>query len=482
MFLLTYLRRELRRRLRQSVVVSVGLAVAVGLVLTVTAASTGVKDAQGSVLRSMYGVGTDITVTRPAGGEQPDFTAWQKMFQGAQLDELAEDGTIEADGLVGYGSQSSMGGIGLGRINASAVAEISQLPGVAVAAGGLTASDVKVTGALPSAATSGPGWFDIGGLMVRPTVFQVIGVDPAPGTFGPLAAGRLTSGRAFARADVDAEVAVVDSGYATQKGLTTGATVIVAGTKFTVIGIVAPTSRSTPADVYIPLARAQGLARMTGQVNAIYVDAASASDVSAVRDQVSKLLPDATVTTSENVAETVSGSLKNATRLVDVVGRLLAGLVLLAAFALACLLTLSAVSRRSRELGLLKALGWHSRQVVGQVTAEALAQGTAGALVGVALGMAAAGLISRLAPPLSATVGLPGTSSVDLFGSDTDNLLQDSIIAGRTVSGLDLSAQVTPDMIVLAVILALAGGLIAGAIGSWRAARVRPAVALSRVG
>jgi putative ABC transport system permease protein len=162
--------------------------------------------------------------------------------------------------------------------------------------------------------------------------------------------------------------------------------------------------------------RAQDLARMPGEVNAIYVAADGASAVPAVRDQIARLLPDATVTTSESVAETVSGSLKTATRLVGRGGpRLLAGLVLFAAFALACQLTLSAVSRRSRELGLLKALGWRSRQVVGQVTAEALAQGTAGALVGVALGIAAAGLISRLAPPLSATAGLPGTSSVDLL-------------------------------------------------------------------
>jgi hypothetical protein len=88
--------------------------------------------------------------------------------------------------------------------------------------------------------------------MVRPTIFQVIGVDPAQDTLGPLAAGRLASGRAFAGADADAAVAVVDSGYAEQQGLKTGATVTVAGTKFTVIGILTRTSRTTPADVYIP--------------------------------------------------------------------------------------------------------------------------------------------------------------------------------------------------------------------------------------
>ena len=44
-----------------------------------------------------------------------------------------------------------------------------------------------------------------------------------------------------------------------------------------------------------------------------------------------------------------------------------------------------------------------------------------------------------------------------------------------------LTAPVTIDAVVLAVVLALAGGLIAGGFGGWRAARLRPAAALSRV-
>ncbi len=60
----TYLRRELRRRMRQAVFIALGLALGVGLVITVTAASAGVRNAQGTVLHALYGVGTDVTVTR----------------------------------------------------------------------------------------------------------------------------------------------------------------------------------------------------------------------------------------------------------------------------------------------------------------------------------------------------------------------------------------------------------------------------------
>src|SRR6202451_2652760 len=65
----TYLRRELRRRMRQAVFIALGLALGGGLVITVTAASSGVKNAQGTVLHALYGVGTDVTVTKtPAAG------------------------------------------------------------------------------------------------------------------------------------------------------------------------------------------------------------------------------------------------------------------------------------------------------------------------------------------------------------------------------------------------------------------------------
>jgi ABC-type antimicrobial peptide transport system permease subunit len=53
--------------------------------------------------------------------------------------------------------------------------------------------------------------------------------------------------------------------------------------------------------------------------------------------------------------------------------------------------------------------------------------------------------------------------------------------AAHTV-GVHLAASVSTSVIVLAVLLAVAGGIIAGMFGGWRAARLRPADALSKVG
>ena len=64
------------------------------------------------------------------------------------------------------------------------------------------------------------------------------------------------------------------------------------------------------------------------------------------------------------------------------------------------------MSRRVREFGTLKALGWRSRRIVGQVLGESVTTGIIGGLGGIVLGFAGAALVSRLAPPLTATAGL----------------------------------------------------------------------------
>src|SRR3984885_9110275 len=102
--LFIYLRRELGRRKRQASLIAVGLALGIGLVITVTALSTGVKDAQGSVLHSLYGVGTDITVSKPPSAAANGPRRF-RFRQGTGSTRRPAPGTkISIDNLTSFGS------------------------------------------------------------------------------------------------------------------------------------------------------------------------------------------------------------------------------------------------------------------------------------------------------------------------------------------------------------------------------------------
>ncbi len=408
---LTYLRRELRRRARQAIFIALGLALGVGLVITVTAASSGVRSAQADVLHSLYGVGTDITVTQAAapGSGGPGGFGFGFGGRGG----AGGTGTRPAAGTKINTNRLSTGFNG--PIGAATVTSIGRLGNVAGASGALVLNDVKLSltignfGGGGGAGGGGGGGFSGRGNFKPPVTFSVAGVDLSTGTLGPLASSRLTKGRTFTSTDGSANVAVVDSSYAKQNKLSLGSTIAIGNTKgkstnFSVIGLIsAPTG--TGQDVYIPLAQAQSLAGEAGKVNTVYIAAANSGQIASVQKEIKKLMPKATVTTASSLAKDVTGSLSSASSLANTLGKWLAIAVLIAAFALAVLLTMAATARRVREFGTLKALGWRNRRVVGQVMGEALVIGLIGGVVGVGLGYAGSMLVGHFTPDLTAAVG-----------------------------------------------------------------------------
>jgi putative ABC transport system permease protein len=420
-FFAVFLYRELRRRRRQALLIALGLSLGIGLVMTVSAASAGVNDAQAALLRSLYGIGADLTVTEPA------------RHSGA----LQDPGALLSGGLSPLPSASA--------------ASVSRLPHVASAAGGLQLTELKHSAS---------------GLWTNITVD---GTDVARPRLGPLAAATLASGREFAPADGALDVAVVDANYATAAKVSVGSTVTLAGARFTVIGIVRQSQGPGSADVYIPLRPAQRLARspsgerLSGQVNVIYVAAGAAAHVADVQREISRLMPSATVTSSSDLAKTITGSLRSAASLISDLGRWVAVAALIAAFAVTSLLTMAAVTRRVSELGTLKALGWSTGRIVAQIIGESAAIGIIGAATGVGAGFAGTVLINALAPRLSATVP------------------QDNGSGQTTTAAVRLAAHLSPAVIVTAVLLAIGGALLAGSLGAWRAARLAPADAFTKI-
>jgi putative ABC transport system permease protein len=479
-FFFTYLGRELSRRVRQAVLVALGLALGVGLVVTVSAASAGVKRAETGVLSSLYGVGTDMTVSgpppltslAPAAAKCMRSTAHVcSIAPGVQCRHQGPDLVCGGGAAIGPAKTSAGDDEILfpplnGTVSASTTAAVARLRDVAATTGVLTL------------VYQWPGGTD-----------SVDGVATERTSVGPLSAARVVSGHYFTAADSDANVALVDSVYAASNNLTAGSAITIRAVRFTVIGIVALPPGTSPPDVYIPLARAQALGspdkhdvgNLADQVNLIYVAAASAADIPTVQSEISRLLPGDTVTAASSLASEVTGSLADFAKLADDLGKWVSVLALIAAFALACLLTMGAVAHRSEEFGTLKSLGWRTRRIISQVLGESLVIGIAGAALGVALGFAGPAIITAVAPSVSATL-VNGMGQASAIGS-MQQVIQNGSTAPvnyRAVS-VPVSLPVSGAVIVLAVILALSGGLLAGLFGSWRAARLRPADALRRV-
>jgi putative ABC transport system permease protein len=478
MFFLTYLRRELRRRMRQAIFIALGLAIGIGLVITVMGASAGVKTAQAKVLRALYGIGTDVTVTTkpkpPTGRPTTGQAGATGPGGGPGHATVCLNGKCYTSGTI-----DTLVSGDHGALSAATAARIARLQHVSAAAGGLLLTDNRIV--LPKTSSS---------QLTPPTSISVDGTDISHPKLGPLSNGTLTKGRTFTSDDANKNVAVVDANYASSHKLKVGSTVTIASKTFTVVGIVSQPQAGSPPEVYIPLQRAQALAtdpatgqEMKNEINTVYVSAASAADIGAVQKEIQHLLPQATVTSSSDLASEITGSAASAAKLAGALGKWLAVLVLIAAFAVASLLTMAAVARRVPEFGTLKALGWRSGRIVSQVLGESVGTGIIGGAIGVGLGFAGVAIIDKIAPRLSATIpsATGGGLQTSVAGGAAGPIRAAGPAASNTTIAVPMSASVTVTAIVLAVLLAIAGGLLAGSFGGWRAARLRPAAALTRV-
>ncbi|WP_329116947.1 ABC transporter permease [Streptomyces sp. NBC_01465] len=487
MFLI-YLRRELSRRKKAALVISMGLALGIALVITVTSVSAGMKQAQTQVLKSLYGIGTDMTVTKAAEAPSSSSSGRPKFNFDAQSNDSSK--SQSSDRVMTAGGQT---------LASTKVAAVAKQTGVENAVGALSLNVMKVDGTFTQgkakSTTSGgtgqggqggggegggqPG-VQGGGASFDVNSYTVYGVDTANLTLGPLSSSKVTTGTTFTSAQSNAKVAVVDSSYAKEKSLKVGSTVTIKSVKYKVIGVSTATSGDSAANIYIPLKQAQTLASSANKVSTIYVKATDSQQISAVKKTIQKNISGTTVTTSADLAKTVSGSLSTATKLATSVGKWLSIAVLLAAFLVAALLTSSAVSRRVREFGTLKALGWKSGKVTRQVVGESFVNGLIGGGLGIALGLGAAYVVTAISPTMTAELGSTTSDSGGGPGGGGMGGGPGQQAASKAIE-VALSAPVSVTTIALAAGLAIAGGLIAGGFGGWRASRMRPADALRSV-
>lgn len=475
MFFLRYALAEIRRRPGRTVLTALGLAVGVALVVVVNAVSSGIDHAQQQVLAPLTGLGTDMTVARPlnVSGEGADpFTGLSAAERerlseearrglGLDLRSLSPGQRIDREGFVAASQLS---------FPESRVAQISRDAGVAQTAGSLTLDAVRVEGTIPQ---GGPGGARGPGGSIQFDRRGVTGVDVTKPDLAEVTPDQITQGVFLAKGRPRARDAVISTAYANANSLRVGSTITLGGKDFRVVGVSSAPLGGTPSDAYVPLRALQEVADYPDKVTKVLVRVNSVDDVDPVAARIEQEFPGAEVTTASDLAATVGGSLDDAQAISKTLGMILIIVGLVAAVLIATLLTLSSVSKRTRELGTLTSVGWSRWQLVRQVSGEATVQGLIGGIVGALVGMATAFALNAADWTLEATVqaqqqvARPGPGGPFGFGAPTE--VSEAIAITTDPSVL---------VVLLAIALAVAGGLVAGAIGGLRAARLRPAAAL----
>ena len=478
MFYLRYLGAELRRRKGRTILTATCLALGVGLVVAVTSLSAGLDDAQSEVLEPLTGVGTEMSVARPISQEEGGGPPPDRGGGPIGLDDLGKAGE-HFDSYRYVSTDTSFA--------AAKQRKVDSLDGVEQTAAGLSLNLIHVSGKVPESSAQGAGQ-ETAPAGATPTggppdsinfeTLSVAGVDTTNPDLGLLTSSQITDGSYIG----GRHEAVVSSSYATQEDVAIGDTIDVGKGSFEVVGISSGAVGGQASDVYVELGTLQKQANLKGRINAIEVSAASSSEVDAVAGRIESSFAGAEVTTSSDVADQVSGSLVDAKNLSGKLGTALAVVALLGAFGITTLVTLSSINKRTRELGTLKAIGWRQWLVVRQVAGESVAQGLLGGLGGVLIGLAAAAAIGAAGISLDASVATTSNSFGPPGGPPGGAGLPGADAAANAVSTVTLGAPVSLGMVLIAIALAVLGGLVAGTIGGMRTARLRPAEALRSLG
>ena len=473
MFRLGFIVQELTRRRGRALLTALGLGVGIALVVAVTALSRGLDRAQDEVFKPLAGIGTDLLVSRPidignakSGGIAGLATlppAEQKALRDENQDAFVDPADLGKPGDP-FTADSFLPATQLTFPEALTTA-LRTVPEIADVGRALTVLLVHAQGKVPEQRGAG---FQGGDIQIATAT--VAGVEAANTRLGLITPKQVVRGR-FLRPGAPTDEAVLAQSYAARRKLRVGSTLVLKKHRFRVVGLAQPPIGTQAADIYLDLPVLQRVAKRKARVNLVLVRARSNADVAKLAKQVDKFLPGIRASSSKDLAQQVNGSLVDAQDLRKRLATLLAIVALAASVGISALLVLSSVAKRPRELGTLRALGWTRRRVVTLVLGESAALGLLGAVVGAALGIGAAALVTQVVPPLKATAQQALDFSA-IFGSGG---------GAPPTAKIPLSAPVDARLLALAVGLALAAGLLAGGAGAIRAARLRPAEALRRL-
>jgi len=267
----------------------------------------------------------------------------------------------------------------------------------------------------------------------------------------------LASGRGFLEGDL--HVVIVGPLAAADLGVEVGDSVSIEFTDFEVIGILAEseeeagmTFRSLSTGLFTPITTVETIFGGEGEVSQVFVEVSEGEDAEEVADVIEAIFdqqdtPVVTVTAAE-----MTESIQSVIRAVQLVLSAIAAISLLVG-AIGVMNTMyMSVLERTKEIGIMKAIGATDGQVLSLFLIESsligFVGGTLGVILGVALSSAASGLFGGM------------------------------MMGGGEGQGMSFAASYSATLIIVALALSLLLGAVAGAIPAYRGAKLQPVKAL----
>ena len=192
-------------------------------------------------------------------------------------------------------------------------------------------------------------------------------------------------------------------------------TVSIQGFSFTVIGVYQTSDVTQQRNLYISISEAQAITGLEGKVSTLNVYAANQTVVNSVASQITALFPElavstyttrlAALTSQESAYQTAITNAEASLSNTQTVAYEEVGIAVVATSLIVLFVMLYTVRERTHEIGVLKAIGFSNWNVMSQFMLEGVLMSLMAGVVGVAIGIVGAPILSSLL--------LPSTSSLN---------------------------------------------------------------------
>ena len=209
--------------------------------------------------------------------------------------------------------------------------------------------------------------------------FVLIGIDPAKINMSQI---KITEGRTLQ--DPDADEVIMGKVASENHGKKVGDTIKIKNREYRVVGIFESGDMQQDSGAFISLKKLQRIEDKEGKVTMIYVKMTRNSAVEDVTDRIEKRYSDLTTIASLEDLQSVDQGLQTidtATWAISLLAIIIGGIGVINTM-------IMSVFERTREIGVLKAVGWMDRRILAMILGESVVltaiAGAAGSVLGVA--------------------------------------------------------------------------------------------------